>query len=81
MFTIISLNVSADKRGSILSMIYLPMNLAFIVGPLLASFVATEWEVRDVFVVSAAVSFLTLLIFAGSVNRTRPQGVPSAAAD
>ncbi|MCL4395351.1 MAG: MFS transporter, partial [Chloroflexi bacterium] len=81
MFTIISLNVSADKRGSILSMIYLPMNLAFIVGPFFASFVATGLEVRDVFLVSAALSLLTLLLFAGSINRTRPQEVPSAFAD
>ncbi len=73
MFTIISLNVPAEKRGSVLSMIYLPMNLAFVVGPITASFVA-QVEVRDVFLVSALLSFLALLIFAVSINRTRVVG-------
>ncbi len=73
MFTIISLNVPAEKRGSVLSMIYLPMNLAFVVGPITASFVA-QVEVRDVFLVSAALSLLALLIFVASVNRTRAVG-------
>ena len=70
MFTIISLNVPAEKRGSVLSMIYLPMNLAFVVGPITASFVA-QVQVRDVFLVSAALSLLALLIFVVSINRTR----------
>ncbi len=70
MFTIISLNVPAEKRGSVLSMIYLPMNLAFVVGPITASFVA-QVEVRDVFLVSAVLSFLALLIFVMRINRTR----------
>jgi DHA1 family multidrug resistance protein-like MFS transporter len=73
MFTIISLNVPAEKRGSVLSMIYLPMNLAFVVGPITASFVA-QVEVRDVFLVSAALSLLALLIFVVSINRTRVVG-------
>ncbi len=73
MFTIISLNVPAEKRGSVLSMIYLPMNLAFVVGPITASFVA-QVEVRDVFLVSAALSLLALLIFVMSINRTRVVG-------
>jgi len=71
MYTIISLNVSADKRGSILSMIYLPLNLAFIVAPFGASLVARNFEVRDVFLVSAALAFLALVMFAGNVGRTR----------
>ena len=71
MYTIISLNVPAEKRGSILSMIYLPMNLAFIVGPFTASFVARSFEVRDVFLVSAGLALVALLIFAMSLGRTR----------
>jgi predicted MFS family arabinose efflux permease len=71
MFTIISLNVPADKRGSVLSMIYLPLNVAFIVGPLMASLVARNWEVRDVFLVSAALAFTALVIFVANVGRTR----------
>ena len=71
MFTIISLNVPAEKRGSVLSMIYLPMNLAFIIGPFMASFVASGLEVRDVFLVSAALALLALLIFVVNVGRTR----------
>ena len=71
MIAIISLNVPAEKRGSILSMIYLPMNLAFVVGPVTASLVARNLQVRDVFLVSAAWSFLALLIFATNVGRTR----------
>ena len=62
MFTIISLNVPTEKRGSVLSMIYLPMNLAFVVGPITASFVA-QVEVRDVFLVSAVLSLLALCNF------------------
>jgi MFS family permease len=73
MFTIISLNVPAEKRGSVLSMIYLPMNLAFVVGPITASFVA-QVQVRNVFLVSAALSLLALLIFVVSINRTRVVG-------
>jgi MFS family permease len=52
-------------------MIYLPMNLAFVIGPFTASFVARSLQVRDVFLVSAAWSFLALLIFATNVRRTR----------
>ncbi len=71
MYTIISLNVPTDKRGSILSMIYLPMNLAFIVAPFSASFVARSFEVRDVFLVSAGLAFFALMIFVVNVRRTK----------
>jgi len=71
MIAIISLNIPAEKRGSILSMIYLPMNLAFVVGPFTASWFARNGEVRDVFLVSAVLSFIALLIFAANVGRTR----------
>ncbi len=73
MFTIISLNIPTEKRGSVLSMVYLPMNLAFIVGPFFASFVASSFQVRDVFLVSAALSLLALLIFVINLGRTREQ--------
>ncbi len=75
MIAIISLNIPAEKRGSILSMIYLPMNLAFVVGPFAASLVARNLEVRDVFLVSAALSFVALLIFVAIVGRTREKTV------
>jgi hypothetical protein len=52
-------------------MIYLPMNLAFVVGPFTASLVARNGQVRDVFLVSAAWSFVALLIFAANAGRTR----------
>jgi predicted MFS family arabinose efflux permease len=71
MYTIISLNVSAEKRGSILSMIYLPMNLAFVIGPFTASLVARNFQVNDVFLVSAALSLVSLLIFFVTMRRTR----------
>jgi DHA1 family multidrug resistance protein-like MFS transporter len=74
MYTIISLNVPAEKRGSILSMIYLPMNLAFIVGPFTASLVARSFEVRDVFLVSAVLALAALLIFVVTM-RTNPKGL------
>ncbi len=77
MFTIVSLNVPADKRASILSMIYLPLNLAFIVGPFTAAFVATNWQVRDVFLGSAVFSLLALLVFVANLGRTREE--PSVA--
>jgi len=71
MYTIISLNVPAEKRGSVLSMIYLPMNLAFIVGPFSASFVARSLEVRDVFLFSAGLALLAFLILITTIQRTR----------
>lgn len=71
MYTIISLNVPAEKRGSILSMIYLPMNLAFIIGPFSASFVARSFEVRDVFLFSAGFSLTALLVFVTTIRKTR----------
>ncbi|MBI5035538.1 MAG: MFS transporter [Chloroflexi bacterium] len=71
MYTIISLNVPTEKRGSILSMIYLPMNLAFIIGPFTASFVARGFEVRDVFLVSAGFSLVAFLIFVMTVRNTK----------
>ncbi|HEX7587661.1 MAG TPA: MFS transporter [Anaerolineae bacterium] len=80
MFTIISLNVPAEKRGSVLSMIYLPMNFAFVVGPITASFVA-QVEVRDVFLVSAVLSLLALAIFVLRINRTRVGATASVSAD
>jgi DHA1 family multidrug resistance protein-like MFS transporter len=77
MFTIISLNVPADKRASILSMIYLPLNFAFVVGPFTAAFVATNLQVRDVFLVSAVLSLLALFVFVVNLRRTREE--PSVA--
>ncbi len=74
MFAIVSLNVPADKRGSVLSMIYLPMNVAFVVAPVAASLVATNLQVRDVFVVSAAGTLAALLIFVLTLERTRARG-------
>ena len=71
MYTIISLNVSAEKRGSILSLIYLPMNLAFVIGPFSASLVARNFQVGDVFLVSAGFSLLAFLIFVLTIRRTR----------
>jgi DHA1 family multidrug resistance protein-like MFS transporter len=70
LFTIVSLNIPAERRGSVLSMIYLPLNLAFIVGPFTASFVARNLEVRDVFLVSAALGLVALMIFVVNVGRT-----------
>jgi len=63
MFTIVSLNVPSEKRGSILSMVYLPMNFAFILGPLLASRVARSYEVRAIFLTSAAVACAAWILF------------------
>lgn len=77
MYTIISLNVPIEKRGSILSMIYLPLNLAFIVAPFSASFVARSWEVRDVFLTSAilaAVAWLLVVVSARSDAAQRGVG-------
>lgn len=71
MIAIISLNIPAEKRGSVLSMIYLPMNLSFVVGPFTASLVARNVDVRSVFLVSAALSFMALLIFVANSGRTR----------
>ena len=71
MFTIISLNVPAEKRGSVLSMIYLPLNFAFIVGPFGASFIARSAEVRSVFLASSFLAFAALAIFVASLSRTK----------
>ncbi len=71
MFTIVSLNVPAEKRGSVLSMIYLPMNFAFVIGPVTAAFVASNYQVRDVFLVSAVLSLVALVIFVANIRRTR----------
>ncbi len=73
MFAIVSLNVPAEKRGSVLSMIYLPLNFALIVGPFSAAYVTEHYSVRDVFLVSAAISLLALVIFATNIQRTREQ--------
>lgn len=71
MITIISLNIATERRGAVLSMIYLPLNLAFVVAPFSASFVARNLEVRDVFLVSSGLAFLALLIFTLNLARTR----------
>jgi len=69
MFTIISLSVPAETRGSILSMIYLPMNLAFIVGPFCASLIARSTNVRAVFLASAVLSLIALLVVMANHRR------------
>jgi DHA1 family multidrug resistance protein-like MFS transporter len=76
MFAIISLNVPAEKRGSILSMIYMPLNLAFIVGPFTASFVARSGAVQNVFLVSSALMLAASILFLTNLHRTRE--VPNA---
>lgn len=75
LITIVSLNVPAEKRGSVLSMIYLPLNIAFIVGPFFAAFVATGPGVQYVFLGSALLSFFAFVVFAMRVNRTRQENV------
>lgn len=75
LITIVSLNVPAEKRGSVLSMIYLPLNIAFIVGPFFAAFVATGPGVQYVFLGSALLSFLAFVVFVMRVNRTRQENV------
>ncbi len=77
MYTIVSLNAPADKRGSILSMIYLPMNLAFVVGPFTASFIARGFEVRDVFLASAGFSLAALIVFITTMRHTKGVGLVS----
>lgn len=77
MFTIISLNIPAEKRGSVLSMIYLPLNVAFVVGPFAAAFVATNLKVRDVFIVSAVISFVALFVLVANRKRISSQRVES----
>lgn len=76
LIAIVSLNTPEEKRGSVLSMIYLPLNVAFILAPFTASFVASGLEVRDVFLVSSVLSLLALLIFLGNIGRTRSPSVP-----
>jgi MFS transporter, DHA1 family, multidrug resistance protein len=71
LISIVSLNIPSEKRGAVLSMIYLPLNMAFIVGPFFAAFVATGLGVAYVFVASALLSLLALLVFVWRVNRTR----------
>lgn len=75
LITIVSLNTPETKRASVLSMIYLPLNVAFIAGPLVAQVVATQFEVRDVFLGSSVLSLLALVIFVTSLNRTRQENV------
>jgi predicted MFS family arabinose efflux permease len=58
-------------------MIYMPLNVAFVVGPFAASYVATRYEVQDVFLVSAALSLLALLVFVANLGHTREE--PSVA--
>ena len=70
MFTIISLNMPAEKRGSVLSMIYLPLNLAYVVGPFGASFIARGSDVRSVFLVSALLASGALALFVACLVRT-----------
>jgi DHA1 family multidrug resistance protein-like MFS transporter len=73
MITIVSLNIPSEKRGAILSMIYLPLNFAFVIGPTLAAFVAKGFEVRDVFLASAVLSLAALAAFVTVVGRTREE--------
>ncbi len=75
-FAIISLNVPAEKRGSVLSMVFLPLNVAFIVAPSAASLVARALEVRDVFIAAAGLTALALAIFLANLGRTRQPAVP-----
>lgn len=75
LITIVSMNISSEKRGAVLSMIYLPLNVAFVVGPFFAAFVASGPGVPFVFLGSAILSLLAFIVFAVSVNRTRQANV------
>lgn len=55
-FAAIGLECPPEKRNSVMSMIFMPLNAAIIVAPALAS-VATR-EVRDVFIYSAVFGFI-----------------------
>jgi MFS transporter, DHA1 family, multidrug resistance protein len=76
MIAIISLNVPSEKRGSVLSMIYLPLNIAFVIAPITAAFVATNLEVRSVFLVSAAISLGAVAILLANIGRTHAEPSP-----
>lgn len=71
LITIVSMNIPSEKRGAVLAMIYLPLNIAFIVGPFFAAFVATGPGVPYVFLGSAILSLFALIIFVSQLKRTR----------
>lgn len=75
-FALIGLETPADKRNYVMSMIYLPLNTAILIGPLLASFLTSE--VRQVFIGSSAFVFAAF-VFLLFMNRWSQQPVPSKA--
>ncbi len=73
-FSTIGVEVPPERRNSVMSMIYMPLNAAIIVAPALAS-VATR-QVRDVFLYSACIGFCAL----GLLLVTRNVGMKAAEA-
>jgi DHA1 family multidrug resistance protein-like MFS transporter len=59
-FALIGLETPAEKRGAVMSMIYMPLNAAILFAPPLA--VILTREIRDVFLYSALVTFEALLM-------------------
>jgi MFS transporter, DHA1 family, multidrug resistance protein len=60
-FATIGLETPAEKRGAVMSMIYMPLNAAILFAPSLA--VILTREIRDVFLYSALFTFGAFLMF------------------
>ncbi|MGB8644493.1 MAG: MFS transporter [Anaerolineae bacterium] len=74
-FATVGLETPADKRGSVMSMIYMPLNAAILFAPSLSALVTTE--IRQVFLGSAlftGLAFLLLMFVNRSHRETSRQG-------
>lgn len=60
-FATIGLETPANKRGAVMSMIYMPLNAAILFAPSLA--VVLTHEIRDVFLYSGLFTFAAFLMF------------------
>lgn len=60
-FATIGLETPPDRRGAVMSMIYMPLNAAILFAPSLA--VVLTHEIRDVFLYSALVTFAAFVMF------------------
>ncbi|MBI4673033.1 MAG: MFS transporter [Chloroflexi bacterium] len=63
-FATIGLQTPPERRNAVMSMLYMPLNAAILVAPPLASLLTTQ--VRQVFLVSAAISFGAFAFLVGS---------------
>jgi MFS family permease len=65
-FSVLSSSIPEDVRGRVMSMAYMPVNIGFVLGPLVGTFLISRYNVFAIFPAAAVFTALGILLLAVS---------------